>query len=578
MATRNILFIGKGGVGKTSIACATAMSVSGIEKRVLLVGADPACNLAEVLAIPEVGIQPVPVQTVPGLFAMRIDADEAVKLYRDRLAATNRELSPEDALKSVEQQLPGYSVVEIAVCEEFARLVADPEYTKDYDLIVFDMAATGHALRLLQLPSALLQFIETKAGGSSCLGPLSGSQAKLYQDTIAALSASTMVILVSHPEDASLAEAERAHHELRALGLRDQRLMVNEVFWCREAFDPAARALEGRGSRATAELPVGIRSLLKTDVLYMARTLIGPNALKFIGKRVYSPESREKPTDLDKLPRPLSELIPLLSARRKGVIIVMGKGGAGKTTIAAAVAVELARMGLPVNLTTTDPAEHLSMIMGSGTEGVTVSQIDPIAETRAYTEEALRELGQGLDEKERMRLEEDLRSPFTEQIAVLRALALMVNQGNDGFVVIDTAPTGHSLQLLASACTYNRDVERSLRYIPESVRQLIPQLQDPEFAKVLIATLPEATSVHEGERLQQDLVEAGIEPYAWVINKCFRPCDTDDPVLIQRGILEGPYIEEVQKLSNRVFLIPWQRKAPVGTELLQEMLEPAPTK
>ena len=259
--------------------------------------------------------------------------------------------------------------------------------------------------------------------------------------------------------------------------------------------------------------------------------------------------------------------------------MTMGKGGVGKTTIAAAVAIELARLGFPVHLTTTDPAAHLAMTVGANTPGLTVSRIDPVAETRAYTEEVLRESGEGLDEKGRALLEEDLRSPCTEEIAIFRAFAQMVNKGNEGFVVIDTAPTGHTLLLLDAANAYHREVERNLAYIPESVRQLLPQLRNPDFTKILIVTLPEATPVHEAARLQEDLRRAQIIPYAWVINQSFYASGTCDPVLAERGALEVRYIEEVrQRLAKRVFLIPWQVKPPVGAELLQDMLEPSMVK
>lgn len=582
--TRNLLFTGKGGVGKTSIASATAISLADAGMHVLLVSTDPASNLDEVLGT-ILGIGPAPVETVPGLFAMNVDPAEAAKQYRERVVAPYRELLPQAALKSVEEQLSGACTLEIAAFEEFAKLLGDAQTTINFDHVIFDTAPTGHTLRLLQLPSAWSGFIESNVGGTSCLGPLAGLQAQheLYDNTVRALSdaANTTIYLVSRAEASALAEAERTHHELEAIGLRNQRLIVNGVFRSSEPSDVVARALERRGADALAAMPEGIRPLPRTEVQLVPRSLIGIDALRPLGESNVSALRSASPspgiqTIPQKLLPSLAELIPLLAAQGRGVIMTMGKGGVGKTTVAAAIAVELARLGFPVHLTTTDPAAHLAMTVGANISSLTVSRIDPGAETRAYTEEVLHESGEGLDEKGRALLEEDLRSPCTEEIAIFRAFARMVNKGNEGFVVIDTAPTGHTLLLLDAANAYHREVERNLTYIPESVRQLLPQLRNPDFTKIVIVTLPEATPVHEAARLQEDLRRAQITPCAWVINQSFYASGTCDPVLAERGALEVRYIEEVQKkLAKRVFLIPWQVKPPVGAELLQDMLEPS---
>ena len=279
------------------------------------------------------------------------------------------------------------------------------------------------------------------------------------------------------------------------------------------------------------------------------------------------------------LPPPLAALVPDLISRGKGVIMTMGKGGVGKTTVAAALAMELASSGHSVHLTTTDPAAHLHLALRGDIPGLRVSRIDPIAETRAYTEEVMAESGRDLDEKGRALLEEDLRSPCTEEIAVFRAFARCVDEGNQGFVVIDTAPTGHTLLLLDAAEAYHRDVARNLSYIPDSVRRLLPQLRDPNFTRIIIVTLPEATPVHEAARLQDDLNRAGITPYAWVINQSFYATGTHDPVLAKRGTLELRYIAEVRdKLAQRLALVPWQAESPVGAEGLQQLLEETVTK
>jgi arsenite-transporting ATPase len=238
--------------------------------------------------------------------------------------------------------------------------------------------------------------------------------------------------------------------------------------------------------------------------------------------------------------------------------MTMGKGGVGKTTLAAILALRLARAGQPVHLTTTDPAAHVAMAVGQPPAGLTVSRIDPKAETAAYAAEVLASVGGDLDEQGRALLEEDLRSPCTEEIAVFRAIARSVAQGRDGFVVIDTAPTGHTLLLLDAAEAYHRQVSQSMGEIPEEVRQLLPRLRDAAFTRVLVVTLPEATPVHEAAALQADLRRAGIAPWAWVINQSLAPLAVTDPVLAGRRTQEFRYIEEVATQSGRTYLIPWQ--------------------
>ncbi len=578
--TRNLLFTGKGGVGKTSIACAIAVCLAEQGERVLLVSTDPASNLDEVLET-RLGMRPTPIAGTTGLHAMNVDPEEAARLYRERVVGPYRKLLPKSAVDSIEEQLSGACTVEIAAFDEFAKLLGDPRTTADYDHIIFDTAPTGHTLRLLQLPAAWTDFIETNMTGTSCLGPLAGLQAQkeLYAKALQALSNSsaTTVFLVSRPDSSALAEAERTRGELGDLGIKNQRLILNGVFHaeCRE--DAVALALESRGKKALAEMPEGLRRLPRDEVALVSDALIGVKALRRLA--FGHPQATQEVSKLDPktvLPPPIADLLMEMAARGKGVIMTMGKGGVGKTTVAAAIAVELAQMGHKVHLTTTDPAAHISMALNGKVPGLRVTRIDPAVEMQAYTEEVLAESGRDLDEKGRALLEEDLRSPCTEEIAVFRAFARRVDEGNDGFVVIDTAPTGHTLLLLDAAEAYHRDVARNLSYIPDSVRRLLPQLRDPEFTRILIVTLPEATPVHEAARLQDDLRRAGISPYAWVINQSFCATETKDPVLAERGQQEVRYISEVgETLASRVALIPWQIEAPIGSERLRRIAEVA---
>jgi arsenite/tail-anchored protein-transporting ATPase len=560
--TRNLLFTGKGGVGKTSVACATAIALADGGKQVLLVSTDPASNLDEVLGV-TLGMRPTPVPTVAGLFAMNVDPEQAAKEYRERVVAPYRALLPDSAVKSIEEQLSGACTLEIAAFDEFAKLLGEPATTSRFDHVIFDTAPTGHTLRLLQLPAAWANFIDSSVGGTSCLGPLAGLQAQrsLYENTLTALSnpALTTVYLVSRPEVVALAEADRTRCELHALGLANHRLVLNGIFRASVENDPVASALEERGRAALQSMPEDLRGLQRIEIPLVPRSLIGVDALRSLTTEQANGNSEHMlPKDRPELPTDLVELLTDLAARGGGVIMTMGKGGVGKTTIAAQIAVSLASMGHSVHLTTTDPAAHVRMAVRDSMPNLRVSRIDPVAETAAYTAEVMADAGRDLDDKGRALLEEDLRSPCTEEIAVFRAFARCVDEGNNGFVVIDTAPTGHTLLLLDAAEAYHRDVVRNLSYIPDSVRRLLPQLRNPNFTRILIVTLPEATPVHEAARLQDDLRRAGITPYAWVINQSLAATETHDPVLAERAALEQRYIAEVQdRLAQRVALIPW---------------------
>lgn len=568
--TRNVLFTGKGGVGKTSIACATALALADAGKRVLLVSTDPASNLDEVLAT-EIGLVPAQIAGT-ALMAMNVDPEKAAREYRERIVGPYRQLLPEEAVRSIEEQLSGACTVEIAAFDEFAKLLGDPGTAGEFDHVIFDTAPTGHTLRLLQLPSAWTDFIQTNSSGTSCLGPLAGlaAQRDMYARTVIALrdKTNTTVYLVSRPETSALAEADRTRAELEAIGLENQQLIINGVFRAAAGSDRIADALEDRGKKALRDIPAGLCHLNRTEVPLVDHALIGREALRRFGVGTPSDSPYSSAALNPVLPVGLGALIPDLARSGRGVIMTMGKGGVGKTTIAAEIAKTLASMGHGVHLTTTDPAAHVLDAVGGSFPNLRISRIDPAKEVMEYRAEVMAEAGKDLDKNGRALLEEDLRSPCTEEIAVFRAFARTVDHGNDEFVVIDTAPTGHTLLLLDAANAYQRDVERNLSHIPETVKRLLPQLRDPEFTKILIVTLAEATPVHEAAQLQLDLARAQIRPFAWVINQSFLVAGTRDPILARRAQIEARYIEEVQqKHSNRVALVPWRatNRNQVGT-------------
>ncbi|MFO1093467.1 MAG: arsenical pump-driving ATPase [Planctomycetaceae bacterium] len=576
--TRNLFFTGKGGVGKTSVACATAVRLADAGQRVLLVSTDPASNLDEVLGV-ALGYHPTPIPEVSGLAAMNLDPEKAAAEYRERMVGPYRGLLPQEAVASMEEQFSGSCTLEIAAFDEFSKLLGDAAATSDYDHVIFDTAPTGHTLRLLTLPSAWSGFMESNTTGTSCLGPLAGLQAQqhLYQDTVNALGNPqvTTLVLVTRPEATALREAARTSGELAALGVQNQHLVVNGVFTARDPSDPFALAMQQRAALALSELPGALSQFPRTDIPLSMNGVLGIDSLRQFGQPTTSAMARTVATPTIEMPPRLGSLMDELAAPGHGVILAMGKGGVGKTTVAAAVAVALAERGYSVHLSTTDPAAHVAATITSEVlPHLTVSRIDPAAETARYFGEVMQTAGANLDESGKALLAEDLRSPCTEEIAVFRAFAEAVAEGSDQFVVLDTAPTGHTILLLDAALAYHREVTRQSTQMPESVEQLLPRLRDPQFTRVLVVTLPEATPVHEAAALQRDLRRAEIEPYAWIINQSLAPLPVTDPALQGRQAHEWKYIEEVvDQLAARTVLNPWQLVPPVGRDALRQLVE-----
>ncbi|MBS4704724.1 arsenical pump-driving ATPase [Aeromonas veronii] len=574
-----LFFTGKGGVGKTSLACASAVALCDIGKRVLLVSTDPASNVGQVFAT-EIGNRVTAIAAVSGLSALEIDPPAAAKAYRERIVGPVRGKLPESVVRSIEEQLSGACTTEIAAFDEFTALLTDHTLLAEYDHIVFDTAPTGHTIRLLQLPGAWSEFLEQGKGDASCLGPLAGleKQRSQYSDAVAALAdaASTRLVLVARAQQSTLREVARTHEELAAIGLLNQQLVINGLFpEGAIAGDPLAMALWQREQQALAQMPQGIKGLAQDHIPLLATNLVGVDSLRQLlqpqdaGAQVSLATSAHLPAQPE-----LSSLVDELAADGHGLIMLMGKGGVGKTTLAAAVAVELASRGLPVHLTTSDPAAHLNETLAASLPHLEVSRIDPHAETERYRAQVLATKGAALDDQGRALLEEDLRSPCTEEIAVFQAFSRIIREAGKRFVVMDTAPTGHTLLLLDATGAYHREIARQMGNKGLHFTTPMMQLQDPKQTKVLIVTLPEPTPVQEAANLQSDLRRAGIEPWGWLINHSLQQAAVSSPLLQLRAERQLPHIEAVeQQHASRYAVVPLLAEEPVGPDALRRLCQ-----
>lgn len=574
---RFLFFTGKGGVGKTSLACATAVRMADAGSRVLLVSTDPASNAGQVFG-QDIGNHIVAIDSVANLSALEIDPQAAAQQYRDRIVGPVRGVLPDDVVRGIEEQLSGACTTEIAAFDEFTALLTDATLIAGFDHVIFDTAPTGHTIRLLQLPGAWSGFLEDNPEGASCLGPLSGleKQREQYAAAVDAMGdpARTRMVLVARAQASTLRELARTHAELAEIGLSHQHLVINCVFPADATHgDPLAEAIVRREQAALAAMPRAVAELPTDRVPLMAFNLVGLDALRTLlgGKSAAPSEAPDSPAS-EPLPA-LATLVDDIAADGHGLVMLMGKGGVGKTTIAAAVAVELARRGHEVHLTTSDPAAHLTETLAGELEHLTVSRIDPHAETERHREHVLETKGKNLGAAGRTMLEEDLRSPCTEEIAVFQAFSRIIREAGRKFVVMDTAPTGHTLLLLDATGAYHREIARHMdKSGVAHYTTPMMQLQDPKQTKVLVVTLAETTPVLEAARLQDDLCRSGIAPWAWVINNSLAAAHPVAPLLAQRAATEWAQIEAVRtQHAARVALVPMQAEEPVGVERLQAL-------
>ena len=571
-----IFFTGKGGVGKTSLACATAVWLADQGKRTLLVSTDPASNVGQVFS-QTIGHRITDISTVENLAAMEVDPMAAAQAYRDRVLDPVRGLMPADVVSSIEEQLSGSCTTEIAAFDEFTGLLTNHELREKYDHIVFDTAPTGHTIRMLELPGAWSGYLEANPDAAANLGPLVGleKQQHQYSDAVKALSdaALTRLVLVARAQASTLKEVSHTHDELSAIGLQHQHLAINGVLppFAGED-DPLAQSILVREEKALQAMPDNLANLPRSQLYLKPFNLVGLEALRELFTQSKAapalPDTTLNGLDLPKL----SSLVDELSQTGNGLVMTMGKGGVGKTTIAASVAVSLAKRGHKVHLTTSDPAAHLSYTLDGSLPNLQVSRIDPKVETERYRRFVLENQGKGLDAEGLAVLEEDLRSPCTEEIAVFQAFSRIIKEADDHFVIMDTAPTGHTLLLLDATGAYHREMVRQMGQTHDNLLTPMMLLQDPEKTKVIIVTLAETTPVLEAANLQQDLRRAEIEPWAWVINSSLAAAKPSSPFLVTRASRELPLINDVtEQFAERIALTPLQNEEPVGAALLAKM-------
>jgi arsenite-transporting ATPase len=577
-APRYLFFTGKGGVGKTSIACACAVELADAGQKVLLVSTDPASNVGQVFGV-SIGNRVTPIDSVPHLSALEIDPQAAAQAYRDRIVGPVRGVLPDDVVKGIEEQLSGACTTEIAAFDEFTGLLTDSTLTAGFDHIIFDTAPTGHTIRLLQLPGAWSGFLEAGKGDASCLGPLAGleKQRAQYKDAVQALAdpTRTRLVLVARAQAAALREAGRTHQELAAIGLSQQFLVINGVLPADALTDDSlAEAMHAREALALASMPPELKALPQDSLALKPFNLVGLEALRHLLNDTPVQLSADAASSAALTPKApnLSQLVDDIAAGGHGLVMLMGKGGVGKTTLAAAVAVELAHRGLPVHLTTSDPAAHLAQTLDGTLNNLTVSRIDPHEVTERYRSHVLATKGDTLDAEGRAMLEEDLRSPCTEEIAVFQAFSRIIREAGKKFVVMDTAPTGHTLLLLDATGAYHRDIVRQMSQTGVHFTTPMMQLQDSQQTKVLIVTLAETTPVLEAANLQKDLRRAGIEPWAWIINNSLAACAPASPLLRQRARNELGEIQAVAtQHAKRYALVPLMKNEPVGVQRLLDL-------
>lgn len=578
MPTEYLFFSGKGGVGKTTMACATAVAEADAGRKTLIVTTDPASNLADVFEQP-IGHQVTPIAGVPNLWAMEIDPDKATEEYRERILGPFRAIMPEDVVKVLEEQFQSPCTTEMASFDRFVDFMD----RGDFDLVIFDTAPTGHTIRLLELPVDWSRHIEESAKGSgqTCLGPVQAiqeSKAK-YDRAIALLTnpAHTRFIFVLQPEQTAIFETERSAKELQGIGVQSQELIVNGILPVEACDQPFFRKRHEMQQRHQAEIrsrfPLPIREMLLRDgeVKGIASLREVAEALRGDGSGSLASVAREVEPIGEVIPSslPASELLKLLTPQNGTgkAVFFTGKGGVGKTVVSCAAALCLARQGVRALLLTTDPAAHIGQVLDvpvgdrpapvPSTPGLWGARIDAKQATEEYKARILAEAKGRYSEDMLLAIREELESPCTEEMAAFDKFLAYLDSAEYDVVVFDTAPTGHTLRLLELPFDYSQQVKLMVTTTQQGgalraetqdrFNRVIARLRDPERTVFAFVLYPESTPVVEAYRASQDLAAAGI-PTQFVVANQVIPADlATNSFFRSRQAMQTRYLREVER-------------------------------
>lgn len=610
--TQFLFFSGKGGVGKTSMACTTAVHHADAGRRTLIVTTDPASNLADVFQQP-IGHAITPIAGVAGLFAMEIDGDRATEEYKDRALAPLRELFPPAMVAVMEEQMSGPCTAEVAAFDRFTDFLDVPgDAGGAFDVVVFDTAPTGHTLRLIELPVEWSRSIDAaeQGSGQTCIGPAAAIQdAKhKYERAVATMRdpAATTFTFVLQPEATSLKETRRAIDELGKLGITSQALIVNGVIPAEEAANPlfAARRVMQQGylDQIARELPLPARQMpLFAGEIKGVERLRAVAGLLFGGDRSALAELATTPAGAVLLAHSLVEtdlaaILPrLLPNGGKRTIFFAGKGGVGKTVASCVTAVWLARQGLRTLLLTTDPAAHLGDVLGvpvgdsvapvAGVENLFATKIDPKAAGDAYKTRILDDArARGRSPEAVAVMQEELDSPCTEEIAAFDLFIDYAAQERWEVIVFDTAPTGHTLRMLELPMDWSKQLDVKVFASVDGAAAddvakarfggVIALMRDPRQSTFAFVLYPEATPILEAARAADELATLGIKAGLVVANFVLPEAAGATPFGQARRAMQARYLTELPaRFDAPVLPIPMLPREVRGLGLLTELGE-----
>jgi arsenite-transporting ATPase len=609
MSTQYIFFSGKGGVGKTSMACTHAVRLAEEGKKTLIVTTDPASNLADVFE-QEIGHQITKIRDIAGLWAMEIDPDKATQEYIDRAMAPIRAAFPPQIVQVMEEQMSGPCTAEVAAFDRFTDFLETPTNANradtDFDVVIFDTAPTGHTIRLLELPSEWSQTIEAANAGSgqTCLGPTAAIQdaKQKYERALAAMrdAEQTTFIFVLNPEAISIKETQRAIQELSKLGIHNYRLIVNGIIPVESAENPLFTARAEMQARYLSQIET-LFPYPKQKMNLLAGEIKGLKRLRQVAKIFFdgaAPDGTFEAEDIRPrmagLATPIEEIWARIQPNgHHRTVFFAGKGGVGKTVASCITAVWLARQGYKTLLLTTDPAAHLGDVLDtpvddkiapvSGQPNLWAAKIDPKAAAEAYKARILEDARRrGRPESAIATMEEELNSPCTEEMAAFDKFIEYASQDEWQAVVFDTAPTGHTLRLLELPVDWSKQIDVKVFASVDTTAaddvakkrfgKVIEMMRDPAQSTFAFVMYPEATPILEAWRAAQELSTVGIRPGMVVSNFIIPPEQATTPFVQSRRAMQEKYMAEIaERFGVPLVQIPLLPQEVKGLAMLAEL-------